>query len=73
MMQFAGIIGRQVFVVICWTKHAVTVVGVADDEDYANKLRQKFIDEAPDSKWGKASGERGNNTWVEPHFIQGVI
>ncbi len=72
-MQLTSITGREVFVVICWLRGSVTIAGVANSSDAAEKLHDEFIAGAPDPAWEKTSGERRNNTWVESHFIDGTI
>jgi len=72
-MQLPGIVGREVFVVYYWLRNSVTIVGVADSSDEAEKLRDKFVKEAPDPGWEKFSGERLNNIIIEPKFIEGTI
>ena len=72
-MQLAGIVGREVFIVLCWLRGSVTIVGVADSSDHAETLRKRFIEAAPDSEWEKASGERKHNTYAESHFIDGIL
>ena len=71
--QLAGIVGREVFIVICWLRGSVTIAGVSDTAEHAETLRLKFIEDAPDKEWEKASGERRNNTWAQSHFIDGVL
>ena len=66
-------VGREVYVVYCWLRHSVTIVGVADSKKEAKKLRLKFIKEAEDPEWEKTSGERRNNTLIESKFIEGTI
>ena len=73
MTRLIDIDGSQVFVVICWMRHMASIVGVRDSEEGAKTLIQEWINTHPDPEWEKTSGERRNNTWFEPHFINATI
>ena len=57
--------GTACWVVYVWLRFQVGIVGVYGSEADATAGRQKFIDDAPDPEWEKASGERKNNTIIE--------
>lgn len=59
--------------VYCWLRNSVSIVGVADSSDAAEKMRDDFIAAHPDPEWEKVSGERRNNTLIEPKFIGGTL
>jgi hypothetical protein len=72
-MRLIDIDGRAVYVVYCWRRFEVTIVGVTDSQKDATRLRKEFIEAADDPEWERVSGERRNNTMIERHFINGGL
>lgn len=62
--DLSDIIGKEVFVVYCWLKNSVTIIGISATKDGAQNLVKEYIDSAPDKEWEKVSGERRNNLIV---------
>lgn len=58
-----------VWVVYCWLRHSVDIVGVAKSECEAVALAEDYINSHPDPDWERSSGERRNNTLIERHVV----
>lgn len=64
--------GRAVFVVYCWTRNDVTIVGVASSDKEAERMRKAYIAAAPDAEGERFSCARKNNTMVHGCFVNTV-
>ena len=60
---------KEVFIVYCWLKHSVTIVGAANTQKGAELLREQYINSAPDKNWEIVSRERNNNTIVQKTLL----